>query len=244
MKANLRLYSAALLAMALLSSCMYIGDSIKPSKNMITRNYDVKEFTKIEANAVGDIYYTQATDGKTSVQISGPDNYIDLFQVSVKDGTLLITMPKNTRFSNGKKLKIEINTPKLNGIDFKGVGDIYIKEGLTTDKLDVSSKGVGDVKIYSLTCEDVKVQSMGVGDVSLQGTAKNAILHSKGVGDIEAQDLHAENVDASSKGVGSITCYATKSIEASAKGVGSIKYGGNPESKQISSKGVGSIKSI
>lgn len=244
MKATLRIYSVALLTMALLSSCMYIGDSIKPSKNVITRNYDVKEFTKIEASAVGDVYYTQSTDGKTSVKISGPDNYINLFEVSVKDGTLFISMPKNTRFSNGKKLKIEISTPKLNGIDFKGVGDIYIKEGLTTDNLDVSSKGVGDVKINALTCEDVEVQSMGVGDVYLQGTAKNATLHSKGVGDIEAEDLHAENVNASSKGVGSITCYATKSIEASAKGVGSIKYGGDPESKQISAKGVGSVKSI
>ena len=41
-----------------------MGEGIQPSKKLITRDYKVKEFNKIDAGTVGDIYYTQSADGK------------------------------------------------------------------------------------------------------------------------------------------------------------------------------------
>lgn len=38
-------------------------------------------------------------------------------------------------------MKITITSPTLNGISFKGVGDVHIENGLTTDNLDIESKG-------------------------------------------------------------------------------------------------------
>lgn len=35
----------------------------------------------------------------------------------------------------------------LNGIFFKGVGDVYIENGLIMDNFDIESKGVGNVDI-------------------------------------------------------------------------------------------------
>ena len=121
-------------------------------------------------------------------------------------------------------MKITITSPTLNGISFKGVGDVHIENGLTTDNLDIESKGVGNVDIQSLTCQKLNVQSMGVGDVKL--------------------DLRANAVEASSQGVGDITCNATESIDAAVRGVGSIKYKGSPTIKSLSKKGVGTIKNI
>lgn len=244
MKTNLKFFSALLLTMVIASGCNIGGKFIQPSKNIINRNYKVEAFTKIDAGTVGNLYYTQSTDGKTSMQISGPENYVNLFDVTVKDSTLFITLPKNSNFKNTSKLKINISTPTLNNINFKGVGDVLIENGLTTNRLDVTSKGVGNVKINALTCEDLSVEAMGVGNVELQGTAKCVTLQSEGVGDIEAEDLQAEKVKATSKGVGSISCHATQTIAASVKGVGSIKYRGNPTTKVLDTKGVGSIKSI
>ena len=141
-------------------------------------------------------------------------------------------------------MKITITSPTLNGISFKGVGDVHIENGLTTDNLDIESKGVGNVDIQSLTCQKLNVHSMGVGDVKLEGTAQIAALHSKGVGNIEAGNLRANAVEASSQGVGDITCNATESIDAAVRGVGSIKYKGSPTIKSLSKKGVGTIKNI
>lgn len=243
MNTNFRFLVTMLLLVGLFSSCNPIGETIKPSKNLITRDYKVKEFNQIEATTVGDIYYTQSTDGKTSVQIYGPDNFINLIQVAVKNSTLLLTMEKHNKVRNGK-LKITISSPDLNRIDFKGVGDIYIDDSFKTTNLDIESKGVGDIKINNLTCDVLTVGSMGVGDVELKGKVQSAILSSKGVGDINAKELEAARIDASSKGVGDISCYATESLKASVKGVGSIKYKGNPTEKSFEKGGVGSIKSL
>lgn len=244
MKTYIKILPVMLLIGMIFSSCLWMGDGITPSKNYITRNYKVNEFDKISASTVGDIYYTQSTDGKTTVQIYGPDNIVELFKVGVKDNTLMLSMDKENRVKNIKKMKITISSPKLNGIYFKGVGDVNIENGLKTANLEVESKGVGNVNIKGLTCGNLTVESMGVGDVKLQGTADAANLNSKGVGDIEAKELEAKQVDATSKGVGNISCYATESISASAKGVGSIKYKGSPTVKQLSAKGIGSIKNI
>ena len=167
-----------------------------------------------------------------------------LIQVAVKDSTLLLSIDKSKKVRNFKKMKITITSPTLNSISFKGVGDVHIDNGLTTDNLYVESKGVGDVKIKSLICSSLNVQSMGVGNVKLEGTVQAATLHSKGVGNIEAGNLQANIVEASSQGVGDITCNAVESINAAVRGVGSIKYKGNPTIKSLNKKGVGTIKNI
>lgn len=244
MKTIFKMLSALLLTAGLLSSCVYMGEGIQPSKKLITRDYKVKKFNKIDAGTVGDIYYTQSADGKTDVQIYGPDNIVALIQVAVKDSTLLLSIDKSKKVRNFKKMKITITSPTLNSISFKGVGDVHIDNGLTTDNLYVESKGVGDVKIKSLTCSSLNVQSMGVGNVKLEGTVQAATLHSKGVGNIEAGNLQANIVEASSQGVGDITCNAVESINAAVRGVGSIKYKGNPTIKSLNKKGVGTIKNI
>lgn len=236
MKTIFKMLSTLLLTAGLLSSCVYMGEGIQPSKKLITRDYKVKEFNKIDAGTVGDIYYTQSADGKTDVQIYGPDNIVALIQVAVKDSTLLLSIDKSKKVRNFKKMKITITSPTLNSISFKGVGDVHIDNGLTTDNLYVESKGVGDVKIKSLTCSSLNVQSMGVGNVKLAGTVQAATLHSKGVGNIEAGNLQANIVEASSQGVGDITCNAVESINAAVRGVGSIKYKGNPTIKSLNKK--------
>lgn len=231
----------------ILTGCTLVSDKtarIAPSKNYITRDYKINDFNSIDATTVGDIYYTQSTDGKSTLQIYGPDNFVNLIQVSVKNNALTLMMEKHNKIKNGNKLKITISSPDLNRIQFKGVGDIHIDNKFTTAELDVESKGVGDIKIQELDCRNLTINSMGVGDVSVKGKAVNANLTSKGVGDVEAADLEAENVKASSNGVGNITCYATQSLNAAVKGVGSINYKGNPTQKTFSKKGVGSIKSF
>ena len=58
MKTIFRMLSVLLLTTGLLSSCIQIGEGIQPSKKLITRDYKVKEFNKIDAGTVGNIYYT------------------------------------------------------------------------------------------------------------------------------------------------------------------------------------------
>lgn len=90
---------------------------------------------------------------------------------------------------NTKNLKITVSSPNLDRINFKGVGNINIENKLTTNTLDIESKGVGNIEIQDLSCQNLTVSSMGVGNVNLKGKAESANLYSKGVGDVEATNL-------------------------------------------------------
>jgi len=218
--------------------------SINPSKNYISRNYKVTEFSGIDISTVGDVYYTQSTDGETKLEIYGPDNIIELIEVSIENNTLYLSMEKKNRVKNVKKMKIMITTPDLKDITFNGVGNVNIENGLTTTTLNIGHHGVGDINIKGLSANELSTNSTGVGNARLSGEVSRAILNSRGVGNIDADELKAGSVEAAARGVGNITCYATESISASVDGVGSIKYKGSPADKRISKNGIGSIKQL
>lgn len=216
--------------------------SIRPSNNYITRNYKVLTFDKLNISTVADVYYTQSQAGSpTSVEVYGPDNIVDLIQLSIKDGELTIEMDKMKQVKNIKNMKITISSPELYALNFRGVGNIFIEDGLKSSTLSIRYSGVGNMKAKSLDCESLKVSATGVGDINLSGTAARADLSSDGVGNIEAFDLVCKDLTASVGGVGNISCHATQSIVANAKGIGNISYKGNPADKRLEKKGIGSI---
>lgn len=235
---------ALLSALSFAGGCNNRTPSISPSKNYISRNYKVTDFSAVDISTVGDVYYTQSTDGETKLEIYGPDNIIDLIDVSIKNNTLYLTMEKKNRVRNVKKMKIMISTPDLNDITFNGVGNVNIDEGLTTTNLNIGHHGVGDVNIKGLSADELSVNSTGVGNARLSGEVARATLNSRGVGNIDADELKANSVEAAARGVGNITCYATEAISATVDGVGSIKYKGSPADKRINKNGIGSIKQL
>ena len=78
----------------------------------------------------------------------------------------------------------------------------------------------------------------------LKGVADRAELDCSGVGSIKGDGLKAKSVKADVSGVGGIRCYASERIDGRVSGVGSLKYGGNPQEKQLKRDGVGGISEI
>ncbi len=239
-----KLYPSLLVALSVImvfSSCTALG-SIRPSSNTSTRDYQVKEFNKIEASTVGNLVYTQSKDGSTSLQISGPDNILELIQVKVKDHTLYLSL-KKSNIKNIKNLDIKVSSPDLNIVDFRGVGNISIPEGLATSTLTIYSKGVGEVKVAQLKCDEVNVFCSGVGNINLKGSSTVANYESKGVGNISASGLEAQRVTANSSGIGNIDCHANETLVATSRGIGNITYRGNAK-PEINKKGIGGVKHL
>lgn len=224
-----------------LGSCTIVGGSLAPSKNYITRTYDVGNFTGIDFSGVGNIEYTQAS-AKPSLKIYGPDNYIDKMEVMVKEGIVYISIKKGISLKSSQNIKINISTPNLTNIVLKGVGNISIPKAFQITTLEILNKGVGNIKIAAINGGSLNVNTAGVGNVELVGNVRTASLACDGVGNVNAEDLKAKSVEASCRGVGSITCYATDSITATVKGVGSIKYKGDPAQKDLHRSGIGSIR--
>ena len=199
------------------------NEVIKPSKNIVTKEYKLTPFEEVELSCVGAVELIQSDTKDGVVELTAPENYIDLYQFT----------------SNGKKLDVDYVKKSVN-IHSKHVKiKIY-----TTDLIRLENDGAATIRMDKLDTDIIRIDNSGVGDIKIGGIADEAELICSGVGSIHAAQLKALKVKADISGVGSIECYASEEIDGSVSGVGSLKYGGHPKQKETSRSGIGSISEI
>jgi hypothetical protein len=216
---------------------------IEASKTIVTKTYNLKPFEEITMRCVGNMEVIQSDTKNGVVELTAPDNYIELFKFESDNGTLDIDFSRNGVNIHDKNVMIKVYTTDL--IAFKNSGAANVSIGsLDTDKLYLKNTGVGHFTIHKLIANEVEVSCSGVGDINISGQTDDASLTCSGVGNILAEDLKALNVKALVSGIGNITCHASEKIEGKVSGVGSLKYAGHPKHKQTSHPGAGHISEL
>ena len=196
---------------------------IEASDNVVTKEYKLTPFEEVKMSCVGTVELIQSETKNGVVELTAPDNYIELYKFDSDGKELDINFTKKGINIHTKEVKIKIYTSDLVRIENRGAAGISM-DSLDTDRIEIVNSGVGDIKISGIT--------------------DDAYLTCSGVGSIHAEGLKALNVKANISGVGSIECYASENIEGRVSGVGSLKYGGNPKQKNNSRTGVGSISEM
>ena len=207
-----------------LTSCS-IGQMnvVDPSDNIVTKEYKLKPFEKIQMKGVGNVELIQSEEKSGLVELTAPDNYVEFYKFE----------------SDGKKLTINFDK-KLVNIQTK---DVKIRV-YTCDLIKLENSGAANINMDRLDTVIIEITNSGVGHITIGGVADNVQLINSGVGSIDASKLKALNVKASVSGVGSIDCYASESINGSVSGVGSLNYNGHPKQKETKRSGVGSINEL
>ena len=169
----------------------------------------VDAFSSMEITSVGTIHFTQSDT--YSFKIEGKEKYVKNTETTVKDGRLLIGFKdkKNKRMRNQKDgVVIWISAPDLKKVEFTGVGEFKCEKPLKLDEVSFEVKGVGEVYVSDLTCNELKValrgvgsadihvacdylsaKMSGVGDVTLSGTAGHADISKGGIGGVNTDNL-------------------------------------------------------
>lgn len=196
---------------------------IEASDNVVTKEYKLKPFEKVHMRCVGAVELIQDEKKSGTVELTAPENYIELYKFE----------------NNGNELEIDFAKQHIN-IHTRNVKiKVY-----TNDLLALKNSGASSIKMDSLDTDKIEIVNSGVGSITIGGLADDVTLHNSGVGSINAENLKALNVKANVSGVGSITCYASERIEGKVTGVGSLKYAGNPKHKDNHRTGVGSISEM
>ena len=200
--------------------------TVKASKNYVTKDIKVDNFTKLSVAGSPDVTYTQKS-GKPTVEVYTSDNIVDLLDIRVKDNTLYIGFKKNVSVSYNK-LEVRVSAEKLNGIAVAGSGDIN-SSNITCNDLQVSVAGSGDMKLNNVTANFTRASVAGSGTAILSGSTQEAEYSVAGSGDLLASDFVAKKASASVAGSGDIKCHATDFLKVRTSGSGSVGYKGNPE---------------
>ncbi|WP_455608080.1 GIN domain-containing protein [Bacteroides rodentium] len=169
----------------------------------------VEVFSSIEITSVGTVYFTQSDT--YSFRIEGKEKYVKNTETTVKVGCLRIGGKdrKNKSLRHQQDgVTIWISAPDLKEVEFTGVGQFNCEKPLKLDEVSFEVKGVGEVNVSDLTCNELKVALRGVGSadihvtcdyltakmscvgvVTLSGSAGHAVISKGGIGVVNTDNL-------------------------------------------------------
>ena len=226
------------------SSGLFGGKTIKASKNYVTKNIKVDNFTGLNLAGSPDVTYTQKA-GKPTVEVYTSDNIVDLLDINVVNNTLNIKFKKGVNVSYNK-LEIRISSETLNNISVAGSGNVTLANGLKTNQLKMSVAGSGDINANNIACtNELSISIAGSGDI--QGSniiCTNLKTSVAGSGDLKLNNVSATDTEASVAGSGTAILTGTTQ-EASYRVAGSGDlFASDLQAKRVSASvsGSGDIK--
>lgn len=238
MKKTILLFAAILITGV--SQAQLFGKKVKGNGNVTTETRNTDDYAKIGCAGNMDFVLVKGTEGK--ITIEAESNLLEHIITEVK-GDKLVVKVKNMitlKPSMNKKIKVTIPFNDISGVSLAGSGDLWNKDTISTNSLDVSLAGSGDINL------DVKATSVegsvaGSGDLKLRGDTDNLEVKIAGSGDIKAFELQANHTIASIAGSGDIQVVSNQSIKARVAGSGDIEYKGNPGKEDTKVSGSGRI---
>ena len=178
----------------------------EPENSSVEQNAD-KQRKVVIRTSVGTIYFTQSDT--YSFKIEGKEKHVKNTETTVKDGCLLIGFKdrKNKSMRNQKDgVTIWISAPDLKKVEFTGVGEFNCEKPLKLDEVSFEVKGVGEVNVSDLTCDELKVTLRGVGSADIHVVCDYLTARMSGVGDVTLSGT-AGHADISKGGIGGVnTC--------------------------------------
>lgn len=201
--------------LVVLAACMSMALCPLMAQN-VSKDCNVKGFTSITLQSVGDIIFTQSAD--YSCRMEGPAEYVEKTQVNVENGTLMISY-KDKKSNKTKNLKLYISAPDLRNVQIDGVGNFTANEILKLKDITFQLNGVGNCDVKNLRCNNVTAQLNGVGNLKLNVDCGSVSANVNGVGNITLSGK-AETANLRRDGVGSISHKNLKCDNVTAKGWG------------------------
>jgi len=193
------------------------------------------------------------TQGSTeSVKVDAPDEIMDRIVAEV-DGNVLKIHTKHDNWGwgekswwsdkgiwhrrNGKKIAVYITAKDLSSITISGSGDIFFKEGITANSLNLKVRGSGSM-VGKIAVKVLESHISGSGNLKLSGIAENSTVKVSGSGNFTARDLVTVNSVARVSGSGHAEINASDKVNATVHGSVGVNYTGT--AKIVTSKKSGS----
>jgi hypothetical protein len=205
---------ALLVAALLITGCSLVPlnrdiQVVNPSNVIITEERPVSRFTGIDFSTFGKVTITQGAS--ESLTITGSDNVVPLVISSISNDTLILRTKEN------------INILSLS------TDNVLTFEIIVKDLAQLTNSGAGQLNMEQLTTDSLEVTVSGMGDISLAGKAHTAKIDISGAGSVKAPDLRISEADITISGVGTAEIWVTDQLTGDISGAGIVRYYGFPQ---------------
>lgn len=185
------------------------------------------EFTVVELAVSADLYLSQGS--KQIVRIEASERDLKHLITKVKGGKLYIKFESS--FRSHDDIKIYVTMTKIDGVEVAGSGNIYAKDKIKADNLEITIAGSGNMKFKELIVDNLETKIAGSGDIYVAGPSVLSTheVNIAGSGDVNAKGLMAKSAEVNIAGSGNCYLGVENSLEVNIAGSGDVYYKGNPD---------------
>ncbi len=230
---TLKFALSILILAVFMSGCSLFGvkinpKSITPSKNIITEQRSVANFTAIDMRTVGNVSITQGA--QEALIVKGSDNLLALVKTYVQNGVLVIEEVEDVNFEiadDNNRPSYTITVKDLKSLTVTGLSQVEMG-ALSTNSLRLAMSGAGGISLARLAVNTLDIVVSGLGHIAVAGNTGHTNIEISGSGDVKAADLQTRTASILIPGLGNATLWVTDELTGTISGGGTVRYYGAP----------------
>ncbi len=238
-------------------ACAGCGGSVIGSGNLVTKQYDFKDFTRLEVSHAFEVEITRGDTFKVEVTVD--DNIVDRLRVEQTGTTVKIGMESGINFGTTTQRAVVV-LPELEAVSLSGASKGGVAGFESTKGLDVGVSGASNLSLTGIRAGDtrfdvsgaskvagdlrggdVRMGASGASQILLQGSGNDGDLEASGASKLLLNGFELVTADVTVSGASSATVNVSRTLDADASGASSIEYSGNATIRNIQSSGASEI---
>lgn len=248
---------AGLILVAIASAC---SGAVVGSGDLETRDYDLTDFAKVEAEDAFDVV---VVEGSTyAVSVTADNNVFKHLDLTKKGSTLHLRVKAGAAVT-GATLEATVTMPRLDALALSDASDgritgfkaslpltltlsgasSLIIDNAKTGNTAVTLSGASDLS-GKLSTANVEFSLSGASDVAVRGSAADAGISASGGSDVDLESFVAENADVNLSGASNARVFVTGDLSVHLSGGSQLDYAGNPRLRGVDISGGSSLTEV
>ncbi len=233
---HLQLFGIFAVFAVLLSSCLFLGPSIRGNGNVTEEVRQVGEFDRIHVSAGMNVYISQGSPAK--VVVIADSNLHEAIETKVEGSELKISVNENIRWAKEKKVMVTVE--KLAGVVATSGSNAYSQTKIMSENLELDASS-GANQTMEVNANILKAGCSSGANIHLSGLAKDAELETSSGANLIGPDLKTEQCKMSASSGGNVSATVTGKLEAHASSGGNVVYYGEPASVDVNTSSGGNV---
>jgi hypothetical protein len=227
----------AILALAGCVSIDYGARQIVGSGKLVTRDFQLSDFTGVE---IGNAFQVDITRADTfSVSITTDDNLFDYLRVEKRGAHLVVQFADGYSIRPTSGLRAKITMPAIEQARFSGATNATLAGFKSNKYFDAQVSGASKLT-GDLDAGDARLEASGASAITLRGVAQNARFIASGASTLNLGDFIVEVADVELSGASNGTLGAKSKLGYNLSGASHLTYTGNPSITQSNATGASS----
>jgi len=219
-----------------LSSCWFLGPSIKGNGDVKESVRQVGEFDKIKVTRGMNVYITQGSPAK--VVVIADSNLHDVIETEVRGGVLEISVKENIRWAKEKKVMVTVD--KLLGVETNSGANAWSQSQIMSENLKLNASSGANLTM-EVNAKSLSAECSSGANIHLSGLAKEAELDASSGANLKGEALKADDCKMGASSGGNVSATVVVKLDAKASSGGNVVYYGEPTSTNVNSSSGGNI---